>query len=123
MKIINIAQVEEEQVVGSLSSLFTEPVTMQYIVGPEVSNNFQVTQVNFKRGVRNKFHKHDTEQILIVTEGKGIVATDEEEVVVTVGDVIYIPANEKHWHGATKDSTFSHLYVWAPGTKTTQLED
>ena len=123
MKIINIAQVEEEQVVGSLSSLFTEPVTMQYIVGPEVSNNFQVTQVNFKLGARNKFHKHDTEQILIVTEGKGIVATDEEEVVVTVGDVIHIPANEKHWHGATKDSTFSHLYVWAPGTVTTQLED
>ena len=123
MKVVNIAQVEEEQVVGSLSSLFTEPVTMQYIVGPEASNNFQVTQVNFKRGVRNKFHKHDAEQILIVTEGKGIVATDEEEIVVTTGDVIYIPANEKHWHGATEDSTFSHLYVWAPGTVTTQLED
>lgn len=123
MKIINIAQVKEEQVVGLLSSLFTEPVTMQYIVGPEVSNNFQVTQVNFKRGVRNKFHKHDTEQILIVTEGKGIVATDEEEIFVTTGDVIHIPANEKHWHGATEDSAFSHLYVWAPGTKTTQLED
>src|SRR4030042_2758800 len=116
MKIVNIAQVEEEQVVGSLSSLFTEPVTMQYIIGPEVSNSFQVTQVNFKRGVRNKFHKHDTEQILIVTQGKGIVATDKEEVVVTTGDVIHIPANEKHWHGATEDSTFSHLYVWAPGT-------
>ena len=123
MKIIHIAQVEEERVVDSLSSLFTGPVTMQNIIGPEVSNNFQVTQVNFKRGVRNKFHKHDSEQILIVTEGKGIVATDEEEVVVTVGDVIYIPANEKHWHGATKDSTFSHLYIWSPGTKTTQLED
>jgi len=123
MKIINMAQVAEEQVVGPLSTLFTDPVTMQYIVGPEVSNNFQVTQVNFKRGVRNKFHKHDTEQILIVTEGKGIVATEKEEIVVTTGDVIHIPANEKHWHGATEDSTFSHLYVWAPGTKTTQLED
>ena len=123
MKIINTAQVAEEQVENPLSTLFTDPVTMQYIVGPEVSSNFQVTQVNFKRGVRNKFHKHDTEQILIVTEGKGIVATDEEEKVVTPGDIIHIPANEKHWHGATEDSTFSHLYVWAPGTRTTQLED
>jgi len=123
MKVINIAQVAEEQVLGPLSTLFTEPVTMQYIVGPEESNNLQVTQVNFKRGVRNKFHKHDTEQILIVTAGKGIVATDEEEIVVTTGDIIYIPANEKHWHGATEDSAFSHLYVWAPGTRTIQLED
>ena len=123
MKVVNMAKVAEEQVVGPLSTLFTEPVTMQYIITPEVSNNFQVTQVNFKRGVRNKFHKHDTEQILIVTEGKGIVATEEEEIVVTPGDVIHIPANEKHWHGATEDSTFSHLYVWAPGTVTTQLED
>jgi len=123
MKIINMAQVAEDQVVGPLSTLFTEPVTMQYIVGPEVSNNFQVTQVNFKRGVKNKFHKHSAEQILIVTEGKGIVATEEKETVVTPGDVIHIPANEKHWHGATEDSTFSHLYVWAPGTVTTQLED
>jgi len=123
MKVVNIAKTAEEQVVGPLSTLFTEPVTMQYIVPPEVSSNFQVTQVNFKRGVRNKFHKHSAEQILIVTEGKGIVATEKEEIVVTPGDVIYFPANEKHWHGATEDSTFSHLYVWAPGTVTTQLED
>ena len=123
MKVVNIAKVAEEQVVGPLSTLFTEPVTMQYIVGPEVSKNFQITQVNFKNGIRNKFHKHDTEQILIVTEGKGIVATDKEEIVVGTGDVIYIPAGEKHWHGATKDTTFSHLYVMMPETKTAQLED
>jgi len=123
MKIINMAKVKDEGVADSLSSLFTGTVTMQNIIGPEVSNNFQVSQVNFKRGVRNKFHKHDTEQILIVTEGKGIVATDKEEIEVKTGDVIHVAANEKHWHGATEDSTFSHLYVWAPGTRTTQLED
>ena len=123
MKIINLSQVPEEQVVGSLSSLFTKPVTMQNIIRPPMSKNFVITQVNFGRGIRNKFHTHDTEQILIVTEGKGIVATDEEEIVVSPGDVIYIPAGEKHWHGATKDTTFSHLYVWTPETKTTQLED
>ena len=38
------------------------------------------------------------------------------------GDVIFIAAGEKHWHGATKESTFSHIYVMAPDQKTTQLE-
>ncbi len=123
MKIINIKQVPKEQVVGSLSSLFTHPVTMQYIIGKELSERFNITQVNFGRSVRNKFHSHSNEQILIITEGKGIVATDKEEITVGPGDVVYIPAGEKHWHGAAKDATFSHLYVWSPDTKTTQLED
>jgi quercetin dioxygenase-like cupin family protein len=96
---------------------------MQPIIDKQLSKNFLITQVNFELGIRNKFHKHDTEQILIVTEGKGIVATDKEEITVGPGDVIYIPAGEKHWHGAAKGSTFSHLYVMSPDTNTTQLED
>jgi quercetin dioxygenase-like cupin family protein len=63
------------------------------------------------------------EQVLIITEGKGIVATDQEEITVVPGDIVFIPANEKHWHGAAKDSAFSHLYVMAPEQKTTQLEE
>ncbi len=78
--------------------------------------------MNFGKGVRNKFHTHSGDQVLVVTEGKGIVATDKEEVVVGVGDIIFIPAGEKHWHGATKDSTFSHLYVMPADNKTEQLE-
>lgn len=96
---------------------------MQSIVGTELSRNFLIRQVNFGRGVRNKFHSHTIEQILIVTEGKGIVATDKEEITVGPGDVIFVPAGEKHWHGAAKDATFSHIYVMSPDSKTTQLED
>jgi 4-carboxymuconolactone decarboxylase len=122
MKIFKISEVAKQPFV-SLGPLFTGPVTIQNIIGPEVSNNFFISQVNFERGVRNKFHIHDTEQILIVTEGKGIVATDKKKIVVSAGDIVHIPAGEKHWHGATKDTTFSHLYVMTPETKTTQLED
>jgi len=96
---------------------------MQSIIDTDLSKNFLITQVNFGRGVRNKFHKHSTEQVLIVTEGKGIVATEKEEITVSVGDIIYIPKGEKHWHGAAKGSTFSHIYVWPPNSKLTQLED
>ena len=73
--------------------------------------------------VRNKFHAHDVDQVLIVTAGKGIVATEKGEKVVTIGEVVLFPAGEKHWHGATKDSEFSHLVVTRVGGKTTQLED
>ena len=120
MKVIKIGQVVKEPAV---SPLFTGPVTMQPIVGEELSKNFSMRQVNFGLGVRNKFHSHTIEQILIVTEGIGIVATDKEEITVGLGDVIFIPAGEKHWHGAAQGATFSHLYVMSPNSKTTQLED
>ena len=121
MKVIKISQVAKEPT--AVPSLFTGTVSTQSIVGTELSKNFSISHINFGRGVRNKFHKHSTEQILIVTEGKGIVATEKEEIAVSVGDIIYVPAGEKHWHGAAKGATFSHLYVTPPDSKMTQLED
>ncbi|MFH1382331.1 MAG: cupin domain-containing protein [Chloroflexota bacterium] len=118
MKVIKVSQVPKEP--STNAKLFTGPVTSQVILDTE---NIRIRQVNFSRGVRNKFHSHSSEQILIITEGKGIVATEKEEITVVPGDVIIFPAGEKHWHGATKDTTFSHLYVIGPGQQTTQLED
>ena len=120
MKIASISHVTKEP---RVSPLFDGPVTIQSIVGTDLSDRFRISQVNFDKGVRNKFHSHTIEQILIVTEGRGIVATEKEEITVVPGDVIFFPAGEKHWHGAAPDSTFSHLYVMAPDSKTTQLED
>jgi 4-carboxymuconolactone decarboxylase len=120
MKVIRISEAKKEL---QVRPLFIGPVTQQVIVDTSLSTRFAIRHVNFEKGSRNKFHSHSIEQILIITEGKGIVATDKEEITVVPGDVVFIPANEKHWHGATKDSTFSHLYVMAPEQKTTQLED
>lgn len=119
MKVTNLASVKKEP---STSPMFTGPVSMQPVVGTESSKIFMIRQVNFDRGVRNKFHTHTVEQILIVTEGKGIVATDKEEVTVMPGDIVFIPAGEKHWHGAAPDHTFAHLYVMSPDSKTEQME-
>ncbi len=50
------------------------------------------------------------------------MATEKEESVVTVGEVVLFPAGEKHWHGATKHSEFSHIVVTKTDSKTTQQE-
>ena len=119
MKVANISQVEKEPFP---LPLFTSPDVTRQILAPE-SNEYEVNVVNFGKGVRNKFHSHDYEQILIVTAGKGIIATEKEERVITVGDVVFIPANEIHWHGATTDSEFAHIYINSTQTKLTQHED
>ena len=119
MIVITINQIEKEPFA---LPLFTSPDVTRQVLLPE-SKEYEVNMVNFGKGVRNKFHSHDYEQILIVTEGKGIIATEAEEKLITAGDVVFIPANEVHWHGAAADSEFSHIYINSSQTKFTQHED
>jgi len=88
-----------------------------------MNNNFNLSIVNFSAGARNKMHTHSSDQVLFVTAGKGIIAIETREEVIGVGDVVHIPAEEKHWHGATPNSSFSHIALTAKGSTTTQVEE
>ena len=62
------------------SPLFTGgPVTRQTLLTPEMSNNFNLAIVNFSAGARNKMHTHSSDQVLFVTAGKGIIATETHQ--------------------------------------------
>jgi quercetin dioxygenase-like cupin family protein len=119
MKVVRIDEVSKE---AYAHPLFTGPEVARQVLLPDSQENV-VNVVHFGKGVRNKFHTHDCEQILIISTGRGVVATEQEEKIVTVGDIVLIPAGEKHWHGSNGDSDFSHLFVSRKGSKMTQLED
>ena len=57
------------------------------------------------------------DQILVVTSGSGIVATEHEQREINVGDVAHIKAGERHWHGAKADTTMGHITVTLVGSK------
>lgn len=76
--------------------------------------------VTFEPGCRNNWHIHhaskDGGQLLICTAGSGWYQEEgKEPVSLEPGSVIVIPANVKHWHGAKKDSWFSHIAMDIPG--------
>ena len=119
MRVVKIDEVKKEAII---SPLFTGSDVTRQVLLPD-SREFNVTVVNFGQGVRNKFHAHDSEQVLIVTSGKGFIVTEMEKKEITVGDIVIIPAGEKHWHGATEDSEFSHIFVSRLGSQATQLEE
>ncbi|MEE4263078.1 MAG: cupin domain-containing protein [Desulfobacteraceae bacterium] len=119
MRVIKMNAVAKE---GFVSPLFTGPEVSRQTLLPD-SKQFNVNIVNFGKGVRNKFHTHDSEQVLIVTSGQGYIATETEKITISVGDVVLIPTGEKHWHGATEESEFSHIYVSQLGSELTQMED
>lgn len=82
-----------------------------------------LANVTFEPGCRNNWHIHHATsgggQILICVEGEGWYQEEGKEAVsLEPGMVITIPANVKHWHGAKKDSWFSHIAVEVPGEET-----
>jgi quercetin dioxygenase-like cupin family protein len=99
--------------------IFTGTIKMTPLINQEMgSAQLKSALVYFQKGVRNKFHHHTHEQILFITKGKGIVATKDKEHIVEPGDIIHIPVGEEHWHGATEDTDFEHLYVVPLDSKT-----
>lgn len=100
----------------------------QYFVGESYLNMLSTKQVvignvTFEPGCRNNWHIHHAKtgggQILIVTAGTGYYQEwGKEPIQLHPGDVVNIPPEVKHWHGAAPDSWFSHLAIEVPGEET-----
>ena len=100
----------------------------KYFVGQSYLNMLSVEQVvignvTFEPGCRNNWHIHHAKsgggQILPCTAGRGYYQEwGKEPRELKPGDVVNIPAEVKHWHGAAPDSWFSHVAVEVPGTET-----
>jgi quercetin dioxygenase-like cupin family protein len=113
MQVANLKDVTAEDA-SSMPIFIGGKVTIQKPIDPKNVEDINFGLVAFNPGSRTKKHTHNKEQILIVTEGKGIVATDEKEYIATPGMVFYIPKGEIHWHGATKTTSFKHLSIISP---------
>ena len=122
MKKVTMSSVEKTKAPMTGGLMTGTQVWRQAILNPDDSTNFNFAIVAFDAGSRNKFHKHSGDQILIVTEGTGIVANDTESLTVTEGDVIVIPAGENHWHGAPDATSMAHISVTVKGSETEQTE-
>lgn len=82
-----------------------------------------LANVTFEPGCRNHWHIHHAKkgggQILICTAGEGWYQEEGKPAEeLKPGTVIVIPPEVKHWHGAKKDSWFSHISLEVPGEET-----
>lgn len=100
----------------------------QYFIGQSYLNMISTEQVaignvTFEPGCRNNWHIHHADkgggQILVCVDGEGWYQEEGKPAQsLKPGDVVTIPANVKHWHGAKANSWFSHLAVECPGENT-----
>ncbi|HIR12688.1 MAG TPA: cupin domain-containing protein [Candidatus Choladousia intestinavium] len=100
----------------------------QYFVGQSylkmlTTEGVGIGNVTFEPGCRNNWHIHHAKknggQILLCTGGRGWYQEwGKEARELHPGDVVVIPPEVKHWHGAAADSWFAHLAVEVPGEET-----
>ncbi|WP_024553101.1 (R)-mandelonitrile lyase [Franconibacter helveticus 513] len=85
-----------------------------------IDSPFQATEparvggatVTFEPGARTAWHTHPLGQTLIITQGRGWLQKWGEEIVeMNQGDIVWIPPEVKHWHGATPDTAMTHIAI------------
>ena len=88
---------------------------MSYLC-PLTHGGVRISNVTFEPGCRNNWHiHHGGGQILLVTAGRGWYQEwGQPARALRPGDVVEIPPEVKHWHGAARDSWFAHLAVEVP---------
>ena len=105
---------------GAENTAFSE-----YFIGKSYLNllteqGVPIANVTFEPGCRNNWHIHHASegggQILLCTAGQGWYQEwGKPAQQLNPGDVVVIPPQVKHWHGAAADSWFSHLAIEVPG--------
>ncbi len=108
--------------IGAPNDGFKQYFSGRSYLAPISKEQVGIFNVTFEPACRNNWHIHHAEkgggQILICVAGRGWYQEwGKEAVELRPGDVVNIPAGVKHWHGAAKDSWFSHLAVEVPGEK------
>jgi quercetin dioxygenase-like cupin family protein len=93
------------------------PVNRRPLLDVKETGGFGAALVTFSPGAKLNFHTHASEQILYVTDGKGIIATRDKEYIITPGCIVFIPAGEVHLHGATEKTSLTHVAIQKVGIK------
>ncbi len=94
---------------------FTGNVTVASRFSSEIPDSYGGGIVNFEAGAHTAWHTHPLGQTLIVISGRGRVQSEGESIQeILPGDIVWIPENARHWHGAAPDSPMSHVAISAP---------
>lgn len=89
---------------------FTGAVQIEPLIQAEAPARVAAASVTFEPGARTAWHTHPLGQTLIVTSGVSRAQREGGPVeVIRPGDVVWFPPGEKHWHGAARDSSMTHI--------------
>ena len=94
------------------STYFTGNAYLTPLLAKDKDNDFIMGSVTFEPGARTNWHTHPRGQVLIVTEGSGFYQEKGKPArTIAKGDVVNIPENTEHWHGASAATRMVHIAI------------
>ncbi len=109
---MKIMRKNDQEVVEGPAEYFTGKATIKGMFSREEPSRVTGAIVTFEPGARTAWHTHPLGQTLIVTDGVGWTQVEgEEKVEFHEGDIMLCPKDKKHWHGATPDSSMTHIAI------------
>lgn len=94
------------------SNNFSGTVWLQMFLSNDTTYNTSIGNVTFEPKARTNWHKHPGGQILLVTEGIGWYQEKGKTAQrIQKGDVVKIPPDAEHWHGASSESGLTHIAI------------
>ena len=109
---IEIARSGSQQPSKAPAEHFTGSVQIEPLFPARDSSRGSAGKVTFEPGARSAWHTHPLGQTLIITEGMGWIQQWGGPIQeIRKGDVVWIPAAVKHWHGATPNSAMTHIAI------------
>lgn len=91
---------------------FTGIVWVKMLLLKDKNNDFSIGNVVFEPCARTNWHTHPRGQVLLVTEGNGFYQEKgKPATLLKKGDVVNIPENTVHWHGASTNSPLVHIAI------------
>ena len=79
--------------------------------GATDTGGLNISVVRFPRGVRRPWSSHPQDQYAWIISGIGIIASEEGEIKLTPGSLVFIPANTMHQHGASDEAGMTQLSI------------
>jgi quercetin dioxygenase-like cupin family protein len=94
------------------AAYFTGNAYLKPLLAKDANNDFMMGSVTFEPGARTIWHTHPRGQVLIVTEGGGWYQVKGKPAqAIHKGDVINVPENTEHWHGASVKTEMAHIAI------------
>lgn len=111
-KQIYVERNSERKTTKAPAANFTGDVTVTRFFGSQNQAGLSGGVVSFNPGARTAWHDHPNGQLIIIISGSGRVQQWGGPVIeVNQGDLVWFPANVKHWHGAGPDQSMSHISI------------
>lgn len=104
---------------------FTGEAFLMPLLAQDHNHDFSAGSVTFQAGARTNWHTHPKGQVLIVIDGEGFYQEKGKPArKIVKGEVVNIPENIEHWHGATATTAMTHIAItnFKDGVQVTWLQ-